>query len=216
MIPMKLYRLLGRPAVAAAATLTVAFLGSVSTGAQEDVAGRSARGPLQYAFEIEPHLVAGTAPPGFGQGSGIGAGLRGGVVILRNGLIPNVNDSLALGFGLDYGHYHGNWSLSSGWRDQCLHYEVAPTGTQMCTDATLNGGTYTYLYIPVVVQWNFGLARGSSVFVEPGVDIYYLRDHGFNAVPAGYLGGRIRLSDRVALTLRLGYPTLSIGASFML
>ena len=212
---MNLYRLFGRPAVAAVATLTLALLGSVSSAAQEDVDARSARGPLPTAFEIEPHFVAGTAPPGFGQGSGIGAGLRGSVVILRKGLVPNVDDSVALGFGLDYGRYQGNWSLSSGWRDQCLHYETAPNGTPMCTDTTLNGGTYTYLYIPIVAQWNFGLTRRSSAFVEPGVALYYLRGHGFSAVPAGYLGGRMRLSDRVALTLRLGYPTLAIGASFM-
>ena len=213
---MKLYPLFGRPAVAAAATLTLAFLGSASTAAQEDVAAPSARGHLPYAFEIEPHLVAGTAPPGFGQGSGIGAGLRGSVVILRNGILPNKNDSVSFGFGLDYARYQGNWSLSSDWRDQCLHHEAAPNGMQICTEATLNGGMYTYLYLPLVVQWNFWLTRGLSAFVEPGVDLYYLRDRGFNAVPAGYLGGRLRLSDHVALTLRLGYPTLAIGASFML
>lgn len=213
---MKLYRFLGRPAVAALATLTLAFLVSVSTAAQEDVAARGARGHLPYAFEIEPHFVAGTAPPGFGQGSGIGAGLRGSVVILRNGLIHHERDSVSFGFGLDYGRYQGNWSLSSGWRDQCLHTEAAPDGTPICTEATVNGGTYTYLYVPVVVQWNLWLTRGFSAFVEPGVNLYYLRDHGLGAVPAGYLGGRLRLSDRVALTLRLGYPTLAIGASIML
>jgi hypothetical protein len=214
MIPMKLHRWIGRPAFVSVTTLILALLGSICTAdASEDVGARSSRAPMSHGFELEPHLVLGTAPPGFGQGSGIGAGARGSVVILRDGFLPKVNDSVALGFGFDYGRYKGDWALN-GWRDQCLHYEVAPGGTQICTDVTSNGGTYTYLYLPVVVQWNFWLTRRVSAFGEPGVDLYYLANHGFGAVPALYLGARVQLSDRIALTGRLGYPTSAIGVSF--
>lgn len=216
MILMSRYRCIGRAAVGFVATVTLALLGSSSTAnANDDVGVRSSGAPMPYRFELEPHLVLGTAPPGYGQGSGIGAGVRGSVVILRDGFIPNVNDSVAFGFGLDYGHYKGNWALN-GWRDRCLHYEVAPSGTQVCTEVTSNGGTYSYIYIPIVVQWNLGFTRRFSAFAEPGVDLYHLGDHGFSAVPALYIGGRVQLSDRIALTGRLGYPTLAIGLSFLL
>ena len=212
MIPMSLHRLNGRRVVAFVAALAVALLGFISlANADEDIASA----PKSYRFEIEPHLVLGTSPPGFGQGSGIGAGIRGSVVALPNGLLPKVNDSLAIGFGLDYGHYYGKWALN-GYRDRCLHYQAGPDGTQVCTDITLNGGDYTYLYVPIVVQWNFWFTRRFSGFVEPGVDFYHLADHGFGAVPAFYLGGRLRLSEHTALTIRLGYPTTAIGVSFLL
>jgi hypothetical protein len=69
------------------------------------------------------------------------------------------------------------------------------------------------------------------VFGEPGFAIY----HGFfstcqnfngtacahptgfaetGIVPALFLGGRYHFTDRVSLTMRIGYPTLSVGVSF--
>jgi hypothetical protein len=66
------------------------------------------------------------------------------------------------------------------------------------------------------MQWNFWFTRRFSAFGEPGVDLYYLGNHGFSAVPAFYVGGRVQLSDRITLTGRIGYPTLAIGVSFML
>lgn len=170
-----------------------------------------------YRLELEPHLVLGTAPPGFGQGSGAGAGVRGSVVLLRNGILPGIDDSVALGFGLDYAHYKGSWTLLSGWRDKCLHYgAAAPDGTPLCTEITSDGGTYNYFFIPIVLQWSLGITHGFSVFIEPGASIYYLADHGLGVVPALYLGGRVRLSRHTALTFRLGYPTSALGISFVL
>jgi hypothetical protein len=213
---MKLYRRAGRPAVAFVVALVVAALGLASIAdAREDALMRSSIEPVRYHFEIEPHLVLGTAPPGAGQGSGIGAGVRASGVILQNGIIRNGHDSVAIGFGLDYGRYYGSWALN-GYQDRCLRYAVGPNDTQVCTEVTLQGGKYTYLYLPVVIQWNLRLTRRLSAFAEPGVDVYYLGDHGFSVVPAGYVGGRVQLSHRIALTARIGYPTLAIGASFML
>ena len=172
------------------------------------------RTPIAYDFELEPHLVFGAAPPGPGVGSGVGVGVRGSIVVAPEGFIDHVNDSVAVGFGLDYGHYSGAWSIN-GYRDQCLHFSPGPAGTDICTEVSSHGGTYNYLYIPVVMQWNFWPARRWSAFVEPGVDIYYLGHHGFNLGPAVYLGGRFLVTDRIAVTLRIGYPTASLGASFM-
>jgi hypothetical protein len=176
---------------------------------------RDYRTPFAYDVELEPHLVLGTEPPGPGAGSGIGIGVRGSVVLAPEGFIRTINDSIALGFGIDVGHYTGSWALN-GYRDQCLHFEPGPNGTSICTDVTGNGGTYNYVYVPVVMQWNFWFTRRWSAFGEPGVNIYYVGNHGLYVDPAIYAGGRFHLSDRAALTLRLGYPTVTFGVSFWL
>jgi hypothetical protein len=197
------------------AALAVGLLLPASAHAYEQVIIRDWRTPIGYEFELEPHLVLGTAPPGPGYGSGVGIGVRGSVVILPDGFLRNVNDSVAVGFGLDIGHYTGSWAIN-GYRDQCLHFEPGPNGTSICTEVTSSGGTYNYFFVPVVLQWNFWLTRHFSAFGEPGVDFYYLGSHGFNVSPAAYVGGRVQLGSRVTLTGRIGYPTVAIGASFML
>jgi hypothetical protein len=208
---------LRRRQVAAFVTFLVVGLLLLARGAHayEQVIIRDWRTPIGYEFELEPHLVFGTAPPGPGYGSGVGIGVRGSVVILPDGFLRNVNDSVAVGFGLDIGHYTGSWAIN-GYRDQCLHFEPGPNGTSICTEVTSNGGTYNYFFVPVVLQWNFWLTRHFSAFGEPGVDFYYLGSHGFNVSPAAYVGGRVQLGSRVTLTGRIGYPTVAIGASFML
>jgi hypothetical protein len=85
------------------------------------------------------------------------------------------------------------------------------------------------------MQWNFYVAKKWSVFGEPGIYIW----HGFydnsyacngpglppcglynysdtSVGPAFYAGARYHFNDSVSLTMRIGYPTLSIGASFFL
>jgi hypothetical protein len=66
------------------------------------------------------------------------------------------------------------------------------------------------------MQWNFWLTRRFSAFGEPGLDVYYLGNHGFYASPAVYVGGRFRIADRITLTGRIGYPTVALGVSFMM
>jgi hypothetical protein len=173
------------------------------------------RTPIGYTAEIEPHLVFGSRPPGRGVGSGGGIGLRASVVIAPDGFIRGVNDSVAIGFGVDYGRFVARYAFD-GYRDQCLRFEPGPAGTAVCTDVTSNGGSYTYVFVPVVMQWNFWLTERFSAFGEPGVSLYHLGNYGFALSPALYLGGRLRLADRITLTARLGYPTLAIGVSFMM
>lgn len=173
-----------------------------------------ARPPGDYTVEIEPHVVFGSAPPGPGAGSGVGVGVRASVVVAPDGFISDVDDSVAIGFGLDYGHYAARYALN-GYRDQCLQFEPGPAGTSVCTDVTSNGGSYNYLFIPVVMQWNFWLTEKFSAFGEPGLSLYDLGTQGWSASPALYVGGRLRLTDSITLTARIGYPTFSIGASFL-
>jgi len=183
--------------------------------ASEQVVIRDGRTPIGYELEIEPHLILGTAPPGAGVGSGAGVGVRGSLVILPEGFLPRINDSVALGVGLDISRYHGDWALG-GYRDQCLHFEPGPNGTSICTEVTSNGGVYNYVFIPVVMQWNFWFTRRFSAFGEPGLDLYFLGNHGFDFSPAVYVGGRVQLAQGITLTGRIGYPVLAIGVSFLM
>jgi hypothetical protein len=208
--------LLISPKAAGAAALAVGMLlWACAARAAEQVVVYDDHDPIGYVFEIEPHLVLGTSPPGPAYGSGAGIGVRGSFVLSPDGFIRGVNDSLALGFGVDYAHYDGALGLQ-GFRDQCLRFEPGPNGTSICTEVTSNGGSYNYLFAPVVLQWNFWLTRRFSAFGEPGVDLYWLGNHGFGISPALYLGGRFQIADRIMLTLRIGYPTLSFGVSFMM
>ena len=76
------------------------------------------------------------------------------------------------------------------------------------------GNDKSTFWIPVVMQWNFWLSRNWSVFGEPGGGAYLGDAKGFR--PAFYAGGRWHFADKMALTLRAGYPGLSVGLSFAL
>lgn len=203
-----------RAGVAVAFLLLLAFARGARAGEAATVF-RDSDAPIVYQVEIEPHLVVGTAPPGLGAGSGAGVGVRASVVLAPEGFINRVNDSVAIGFGLDFGRYTGAYGVS-GYRDQCTHFEPGPAGTSICTSVTSNGGPYNYLFLPVVMQWNFWLADRWSVFGEPGLNLFYIGNHGVGAAPALYVGGRFRLSDNITVTARLGYPTVGLGVSFMM
>ena len=129
-----------------------------------------------YVFEAEPHFLL--APLGK-EKLLPGVGFRGTVVLAQEGFIDRINDSVGLGFGVDYTH-----------------------------DNT---------WIPIVRQWNFWLSEHWSVFGEPGMAIKIEdRGHATRADFTIYGGGRLRLSDRVTLTMRVGYPAFTAGISFLL
>jgi hypothetical protein len=201
--------------VGLAVTLAVAAVVAPGVARASDAIIRYGRVPIGYAVELEPHLVFGSSPPGPGYGSGAGIGVRASFVVAPEGFIRGVNDSAAIGVGLDLGHYYGSLAFN-GYRDQCLHFEPGPNGTSICTEVTSNGGTYNYLFIPAVLQWNFWFTDRLSAFGEPGINLFFLGSHGFGAGPAFYVGGRIRVADRITITARLGYPTIGVGVSFMM
>lgn len=167
----------------------------------------------RYFFEAEPHLLAGLMdPPGLGGGTGWGVGARGSFNVLPDGFIPKLNDSVAIGVGLDYLRYDG-WQ---GTRGRCLQFVSAPSGVPVCVDASRNYGDVDYFYVPAVLQWNFWLHRKWSVFGEPGLAMY-VEDGDLEFTPfVLYAGGRYHFSDTISLTMRLGYPTFSLGVSFLL
>jgi hypothetical protein len=132
----------------------------------------------------------------------VGPGFRGTIVLVDNGFISSINNSVGLGFGLDwifYGHHcHG------------------PSNDHRCD-------TNSEAIVPVVLQWNFWLHPHWSVFGEPGVAFHFRGGNGHHADFdwfTVYAGGRYHISENFALTMRVGAPLLSenvfsFGASFL-
>jgi hypothetical protein len=186
--------------VAAAVILVGVF---ASAGARADDTIKRPGDHPTYSVELEPHGLLDWYTPYNHSNAGFGIGGRFSIPIVQNGFVPSINNSVAISFGIDWVHYDGCYFLGNCSVD--------------------------YLYFPIVMQWNFFVARRWSVFGEPGIAIY----HGFfndcpfavNGVgcggtpqqtgvwPAFYIGGRYHFSDGAALTMRLGFPTLSIGVS---
>jgi hypothetical protein len=166
-----------------------------------------------YYFEAEPHLDLGLFdPPGFGGGTGLGGGFRGTIELLKDGFIPKLNDSVGLGFGFDYLRYDG-WQ---GPRGLCEQFVPGPSGVPICVRASSSIDHVNYFYLPVVMQWNFWLHRRWSVFGEPGLSLYF-EDGQLELAPfVFFAGGRYHFTDRITLTMRIGYPTFSLGVSFLL
>jgi hypothetical protein len=156
-----------------------------------------------YKFEIEPHLLFGVENHYGANGYGIGA--RAAIPIVENGFVPSINNSVAIGFGVDFLHYSYCWYTFGACSANALEF-------------------------PVVMQWNFYVAQKWSVFGEPGLFFWkgFFGDcgndprcngisapGGFYVGPALYLGGRYYFSEHVTLTMRIGWPAFSIGVSFM-
>jgi hypothetical protein len=153
-----------------------------------------------YPLEIEPHFAFG--PENVYGASGFGAGLRLGVP-LAVGHLGSVPQNVAISFGADVLHY-----------DNCFFR----------FDCGAN-----YLLIPVAAQWNVFAAHRVSVFGEGGVYLYKGWFDGcgpgdgpgcvpppdFGLLPTIAVGGRVHFGPSAALTLRLGYPTTTLGVSFL-
>src|SRR3954470_24406210 len=60
-----------------------------------------------YRFEAEPHGLLGFGGP-FEHGRGqLGAGFRGTIIIVDNGFVKSINNSVGIGFGADLFFGHG-------------------------------------------------------------------------------------------------------------
>jgi hypothetical protein len=166
----------------------------------------------RYGFEAEPHLLLGLlGAPGPSSGDGFGLGFRGSVPIVDNGFVKTINNNVAISFGADWVHYGGDRRRVCN-RDTCWYaddYDVES------------------IYLPVAMQWNFFLSENWSVFGEPGLairihwweyenDWYREDDSDVDLRPVFYVGGRLHFNDSITLTMRLGYPTFSVGVSFLL
>lgn len=72
-----------------------------------------------------------------------------------------------------------------------------------------------YFFVPVVMQWNFWLSTHWSVFGEPGLGFSNGARTALDPF-IFYAGGRYNFTQSIALTLRVGYPDISVGVSFFL
>jgi hypothetical protein len=196
------------------------FLGAVmalaATDAQADDTIKHPGEHPKYPVEIEPHGLWSWRHYYYAPSDGFGLGARFSIPVVDNGFVPSINNSVAISFGVDWVHYSGS---------ACYFYGPPPRPGPCYVLGDAN-----YLLFPVAMQWNFFVAQRWSVFGEPGLVIY----HGFfdycSGVPAGnpcgtptqtgvdfafYAGGRYHFGEHAALTMRIGYPTFSIGVSFM-
>ena len=159
-----------------------------------------------YHVDIEPHGVLGLAWWDFGPynyygGIGFGGGARFSIPLCKNCFIPKINNNVAISFGADF----------VIWPFGAYNY------------------VFTDLFLPVVMQWNFFVAKKWSVGPElgfaPVIGVFY--DYAFCSARAGCQNwwiypdlavvARYHFSDKVALTMRLGFPEFfNIGVSFLL
>ncbi len=171
-----------------------------------------------YSVELEPHLLLGLAADNYYGGTGFGLGGRVSINLTDNGFIKSINNSVAIGLGLDWVHYSAPSGCYYGYQGGCYGY----------------GASADFLQFPVVMQWNFYVAEHWSVFGEPGLYIWHgsygnggcyapngapmgcgYSDTGIG--PAFWAGGRYHFNDTVTLIGRIGYPDLlTFGVSFML
>ena len=67
-----------------------------------------------------------------------------------------------------------------------------------------------------MLQWNFWLSEDWSVFGEPGPGLR-LDDSHISVEPLEFwAGGRWHFVEYAALTMRVGYPTFTVGVSLLL
>ena len=166
----------------------------------------------RYTVELEPHLVVQWANEPFWNDSGIGVGLRASIPVIESGPVTTINNSLAIGFGLDWAHF------------DCGPYDACDADG---------------FFFPLVAQWNFFITKAISLFPELGLGIQYsvldwdgrvpadcVRIQGVNVCDddvddidvnlAFWFGARFALSEAIAFTLRLGTPSLLFGVSIFL
>jgi hypothetical protein len=184
-----------------------AILLTLSSGARAQTIASPGAHP-HYAVELEPHMLFGWDAQYAGDGFGLGG--RVSIPVTHRGFVPSINNSVAIGLGLDWLHY-----------GDCYYY--------------YGGGAYgcgaDFFQFPVVMQWNFYFSRHWSVFAEPGFYVYhgaFAANYCGGGGPPGcvyptttsadvafWAGGRYQFTDKVALTMRIGYPTFSLGVSLM-
>jgi hypothetical protein len=163
-----------------------------------------------YSVELEPHVLIQHDRDWRGDDEGFGLGLRATIPLVHNGPVPQINNNIGIGFGLDWVNF-----------DNCDEY----WGNADCGA--------NFVWVPIVAQWNFFLTPVVSVFGEPGAAFMYRKwsfdgacpifdnnecdDGDFDPFePVFFAGGRFLFSDTVGLVVRLGTPYVSLGATFLM
>lgn len=198
---------------AAVAFALVTFAGTAQ--AQIKQPGKHPR----YAAELEPHLFYQWADEPIWEDEGFGVGVRATIPLVHNGPVETINNSMGIGFGLDWAHFD----------DSCLN------GINFRGNVILPGDACESdeFWVPVVWQWNFFFSQLISAFFEPGLAFEYTDgvdcenrggggggwvcdDNDLDLEFVLWLGVRFHLGDDIALVIRLGTPSLDIGPAFFL
>jgi hypothetical protein len=197
-------------------------------GAQIRAELRRPHGHPRYGVELEPHFVVQWGDAPYRTGAGIGIGFRASIPVIDPGPLANVNNNLAVSFGIDW----------------------ATFGACRFESAGCYGNDF---WFPIVMQWNFYLTPWWSVFPELGFavrhatwgsryeddwadsdrgppgrgrdrddigcgprgDVYCGYSGAFTGIsPVSWLGTRFSVSDAFSIVLRVGYPSLTAGVSF--
>jgi hypothetical protein len=88
--------------VAALGALAALVLASETARADSSTIKRPGAHP-DYVFEAEPHFLFGFVdPPGGKAGKGFGPGFRGTIELVDNGFVKTINNTVGLGFGIDW------------------------------------------------------------------------------------------------------------------
>jgi hypothetical protein len=195
----------------------LAFVLTALTGASAKAQIKSPGAHLRYDAEVDAHLVVQWAHEPSWHDEGLGLGVHVAIPVIENGPVTTINNSLAVAFGLDWAHFGDSCELR---------------GVPDDDDCSAND-----FWLPVVAQWNFYFSKTISAFPELGLAIQHSRwDAGYCRQPNGnyvycddsdgdsdtdvelvmWLGVRFHLAETFALTVRLGTPSLLLGATFYL
>ena len=186
-----------------AAVLAVSLLAPSPAGAAGTI--KNPDDHPHYVAELEPHIL-------FRDdnyfATGIGLGFRASFPIVDPGFIKTINNTIAIGTGLDV-----------AFLNDCYYRNEVGCGESVFT-------------IPLVMQWNFYVAPHLSVFGEPGFNLNF---YNFNDCPPGFVcnaynrthfsfftlygGMRYHFNDTIAITPRIGFDNygafvVSFGVSF--
>jgi hypothetical protein len=178
-------------------------LGLTLTGLAARASAQEApdRYPLAAAYPVEVDVHATFGADNVYGMAGLGAGARVSVPLVAGMLGRRLSDNLAISFGGDIVHY-----------DNCYYGGLCGAN---------------YLMFPVAAQYNLFFRRRVSLFGEAGAFLYKgffdgcgAGDPGcsappdFGILPTFAVGARVHFGA-VALTARVGYPTVTLGVSFL-
>jgi hypothetical protein len=169
----------------------------------------------RYGVELDPHVLIQHSDLPVGD-EGYGFGFRASIPFMHNGPIGRINNSIGISFGADFAFF--------GDEDVCRR-RGADFFVEDCDAMSV--------WIPVTAQWNFYFSKVVSVFGEPGLAFQYeswsldgpcntggdcsIDESDVDPIePTFWVGGRFLFADRFGLTVRLGYPSMSVGMSILL
>jgi len=153
-----------------------------------------------YVAEIEPHgififgVTVGRLYPGQTATIGFGPGVRANFRLLKNGFIPSLNNSIAVGIGAELSFdTYGN--------------------VRLITPVVMQWNFWVTKHWSVMGEPGVAIEFPMST---PGVGVAYASNEPIYLSPFFAVGARYSFNEHIALTMRLGYPVTSVGISFFM